>query len=422
MKRLFKGGSVFSQGGFSTLDILIEDGRFSQIAPDIDAPDAQTVSLDGLYVFPCLIDVHTHLREPGFVYKEDIASATAAAARGGFTSICAMPNLDPVPDCEQNLALELDAIAKSAVVRVYPYAAITVGEQGKQLTDFAALAPKTVAFSDDGHGVENAAIMEAAMRSAVKNDALIAAHCEFSRLVTPGGCVHDGKFAADNSLPAISSESEWKMIERDLELAEKTGCRYHVCHVSTLRGVELIRRAKKKGVDVTCETAPHYLLLTDADLRDEGRFKMNPPVRSEFDRLALIEGLIDGTVDMIATDHAPHSEQEKSGGLRNAKMGVSGLETAFAVLFTGLVTNGFITLEHLIWLMHGAPAGRFGIGSVIARGEPADFTAFDLTHPYVIDSAQFLSKGKSTPFEGVKVLGRCKHTVVGGKTVWSEEL
>lgn len=365
-------------------------------------------------VFPGFADVHVHLREPGFSYKETIASGTRAAAHGGYTAVCAMPNLNPVPDSGEHLAVQEAAIAAGAVIHVYPYGAITVGEQGETLADLAALAPRVCGFSDDGRGVQARAMMEAAMVEAKALGKVIAAHCEDNSLLR-GGYIHDGQYARAHSHKGICSESEWGPIARDLELAAKTGCKYHVCHISTKESVELIRQAKKSGVDVTCETGPHYLVLDDSCLREDGRFKMNPPLRDRSDREALVEGLRDGTIDMIATDHAPHSAEEKARGLAKSAMGVVGIETAFPVVYTYLVKPGLVPLETVVNALTVNPRTRFGL----PLGE--DFSVWDLEDRYTIDPAQFLSLGRATPFAGMEVQGRNLLTVCGGKAVWQAE-
>ncbi len=365
-------------------------------------------------LLPGFCDVHVHLREPGFSYKETIGSGTRAAARGGFTSVCTMPNLDPVPDSLEHLQLQETLIARDACIPVYPYGAITVGEKGHELADLEALAPRVIAFSDDGHGVQDGDLMREAMMRAKALGKLIVAHCEDNRLLH-GGCIHDGAWAAAHGYRGICSESEWGQIARDLELAAETGCSYHVCHISARESVRLIREAKQSGVDVSCETAPHYLLLDENDLQEDGRFKMNPPLRAPEDREALIEGLLDGTIDMIATDHAPHAAEEKSRGLAGSAFGIVGLETAFPLLYTGLVKTGILTLEALIDRMSAAPRRRFGIPS------GNDFTIWDLDEEYRIDPDEFLSLGRATPFAGRQVCGRCKLTVCGGRPVYYEE-
>ena len=365
-------------------------------------------------VFPGFADVHVHLREPGFSYKETIASGTRAAAHGGYTAVCAMPNLNPVPDSGEHLEVQEAAIAAGAVIHVYPYGAITVGEQGEALADLAALAPRVCGFSDDGRGVQARAMMEAAMVEAKALGKVIAAHCEDNALLR-GGYIHDGGYARAHGHKGICSESEWGPIARDLELAAKTGCKYHVCHISTKESVELIRQAKKSGVDVTCETGPHYLVLDDSCLREDGRFKMNPPLRDRSDREALVEGLRDGTIDMIATDHAPHSAEEKARGLAKSAMGVVGIETAFPVVYTYLVKPGLVPLETVVNALTVNPRTRFGL----PLGE--DFSVWDLEDRYVIDPETFLSLGRATPFAGMEVQGRNLLTVCGGKAVWQAE-
>lgn len=361
-------------------------------------------------IFPGFCDVHVHFREPGFSYKETILSGSRAAAHGGYTAVCTMPNLDPVPDSPEHLQPQLDAIRKDACIAVYPYAAITKGEQGRVLSDMAALAPKVIAFSDDGRGVQDPGMMEEAMVQAKALGKLIVAHCEDNSLLR-GGYIHDGAYAKAQGHRGICSESEWVQIARDLELAKKTGCRYHVCHISTKESVEIIRKAKAEGVDVTCETGPHYLIMDDSDLQEDGRFKMNPPLRSAEDRQALIAGIQDGTIDMIATDHAPHSQEEKSRGLEKSAFGIVGIETAFPLLYTYLVEKGIISLEKLIELLTVNPRKRFGI---IQDG----FTVWDLKAVSTIDPKDFLSMGKATPFTGWQVHGKCMATVCGGKIAY----
>ena len=364
-----------------------------------------------LVLLPGFCDVHVHFREPGFSYKETIASGCRAAARGGYTEVCAMPNLDPVPDSPEHLAVEEEIIARTASIRVRPYAAITVGQRGETLADLEALAPHVPAFSDDGHGVQSEERMREAMRRVKALGKLIAAHCEDNALLR-GGYIHDGAYAAAHGHRGICSESEWGQIARDLRLAAETGCAYHVCHISTKESVALIREAKARGVNVSCETTPHYLLLDETDLREEGRFKMNPPLRAPEDRMALAEGLLDGTIDCIATDHAPHSAGEKAKGLAGSAFGIVGLETAFPLLYTGLVRTGALPLERLVELLTSAPRRRFGLP------ETKDYSIWDLSASYSIDPADFLSLGKATPFEGRLVYGKCLLTVCDGKAVW----
>lgn len=365
-------------------------------------------------IVPGLCDVHVHFREPGFSYKETIVSGSAAAAHGGYTTVCTMPNLDPVPDSAEHLQVQLDAIERGAAIKVLPYGAITVGEKGEKLADIEAISDKVCAFSDDGKGVQNDEMMREAMTAAKRLGKIIAAHCEDNSLLF-GGYIHDGEYARMHGHRGISSASEYKQIERDLRLAEETGCAYHVCHISTKESVELIRQAKARGVDVTCETAPHYLVLCDEDMQEDGRFKMNPPLRSREDKKALIEGIKDGTIDMIATDHAPHSAEEKGRGLEKSLMGVVGLETAFPVLYTELVMKNIITFDRLVELMSFKPKERFGIDT------NNDFAVFDISEAYKIDPEDFLSMGRATPFAGREVFGRCLLTVHNEKVVYKAE-
>lgn len=365
-------------------------------------------------IVPGLCDVHVHFREPGFSYKETIDSGSAAAAHGGYTAVCTMPNLVPVPDSAEHLQVQLDAIKRGAAIKVLPYGAITVGEKGERLADMEAISDKVCAFSDDGKGVQNDEMMREAMTAAKRLGKIIAAHCEDNSLLF-GGYIHDGEYAKAHGHRGISSASEYKQIERDLRLAEETGCAYHVCHISTKESVELIRQAKARGVDVTCETAPHYLVLCDEDMQEDGRFKMNPPLRSREDKEALIEGIKDGTIDMIATDHAPHSTEEKGRGLEKSLMGVVGLETAVPVLYTELVTKNIITLDRLVELMSFKPKERFGIDT------NNDFAVFDISEAYKIDPEKFLSMGRATPFAEREVFGRCLLTVHNEKVVYKAE-
>ncbi|MCI6647825.1 MAG: dihydroorotase [Oscillospiraceae bacterium] len=364
-----------------------------------------------VHIFPGFCDVHVHFREPGFSYKETIASGSRSAARGGYTDVCTMPNLNPVPDTPEHLREQLDIIARDAVIGVHPYGAITLNEQGEQMVDMAALAPEVCAFSDDGRGVQSAEMMRAAMETAKKLGKIIAAHCEVNELVR-GGVIHDGDYARAHGHKGICSESEWAQIERDIGLARETGCAYHVCHISTKEGVKLIRKAKAEGVNITCETGPHYLVFCDEDLQEDGRFKMNPPLRSRSDRDALIQGIADGTIDMISTDHAPHSAEEKSRGLDKSAMGVVGLETAFAAVYTHLVRPGVITLDRAVELFSGNARDRFALP---ANG---DFTVWDLDTAYTVDPAEFQTMGRATPFTGTTLYGRCLMTVHDGKIVW----
>ncbi len=365
-------------------------------------------------ITPGLCEVHAHFREPGFSYKETIKTGSMAGARGGYTTVCTMPNLNPVPDCSENLDIQLEIIKKDAVIEVIPYGAITIAEQGKQLVDMKELSPFVCAFSDDGRGVQSEEMMLSAMQTAKGLNKIIAAHCEDNSLLF-GGYIHEGAYAKANNHKGICSASEYKQIERDIELVKKTGVKYHVCHVSTKESVELIRKAKREGVDITCETAPHYLVLTDADLIEHGRFKMNPPLRAEEDRLALIDGIKDGTIEIIATDHAPHSAEEKSKGLAGSPFGIVGLETAFAVIYTHLVKTGIITMQKLVELMCVNPRKRFNL-PIRAN----DFAVFELSTEYAVNPENFVSKGKSTPFENAKLFGDCVLTVKNGKIVYQK--
>ena len=366
-------------------------------------------------VLPGFCDVHVHFREPGFSYKEDLDTGTAAAARGGYTAVCTMPNLNPIPDSPEHLEVQLRAIREKARIHVYPYGAISVAELGTDLADLEGMAKDVIAFSDDGRGVQSEDLMRQAMLRAKKLNRIIAAHCEVNSLLE-GGYIHRGAYAAAHGHRGICSESEWQQIRRDLRLAGETGCAYHVCHISTKESVDLIRKAKAAGIDVTCETAPHYLVMDDSCLQEDGRFKMNPPLRSPADREALLEGLADGTIDMIATDHAPHSDEEKSRGLEKSAFGIVGLETAFPVLYTRLVLPGILSLDKLADLMACAPRRRFGI----PLGEE-DYALWDLEREWVIDPEAFASKGRATPFAGWTVRGRCVRTVCGGKPVYEAE-
>ena len=399
---IIKNAMVFRNNVFKTEDYFL------------NVPDTARVSFDNssdnIYVFPAFCDVHVHFREPGFSYKETIYSGSRSAARGGYSDVCTMPNLDPVPDCYESIMEQRKIIERDAAVNVHPYASVTVGEKGEELSDFDALSPLCIAFSDDGRGVQSEDMMRAAMIKAKSLGKIIAAHCEDNSLLN-GGYIHDGEYARLHGHRGICSESEWRPIERDIRLAKDTGCAYHVCHISSRESVELIRRAKADGVDITCETAPHYLVMNDMMLEEDGRFKMNPPIRSEDDRLALIEGIKDGTIDMIATDHAPHSAEEKSRGLEKSLMGVVGLETAFPVLYTYLVKEGIISLEKLIELMSVNPRKRFHI-------KDSGICVYDLGKEYAIDPNEFETKGRSTPFSGRKVYGENIMTVIGGKIAW----
>ena len=398
MNCILTNAKIYIDGKFTKQDILVADGKlFLDYTPTVsNFPLSES---DNLYIFPGFVDVHVHLREPGFLYKETIKTGTMAAAHGGYTAVCSMPNLNPPPHSAENLKVQLDAIKADALIDVVPYGTITESSLGEKLSDMEDMSKDVAGFSDDGKGVQSAEIMEAAMQKAKNLGKIIVAHCEDNSLLK-GGYIHDGEYAKKHGHPGICSKSEWGPIKRDLELVKKVGCKYHVCHISTKESVELIRKAKADGVDVTCETAPHYLVFSDKDLQEDGRFKMNPPIRSEEDRLALIEGIKDGTIDMIATDHAPHSAEEKGQGLEKSLMGIVGIETAFPVLYTNLVKTNIITLEKLIALLSDNPRKRFNLGAEIKNDAPASITVFDLDASYEIKTEDFLSKGKSSPFVG----------------------
>jgi len=376
-------------------------------------PALSVFNYDKYFIFPGFCDVHVHFREPGFSYKETIETGCKASARGGYTAVLTMPNLNPVPDTAEHLKEQTDIIEKDATINVYPYASITIGQKGEELSEMEAMAENAIAFSDDGRGVQSEELMRQAMLEAKRLNKMIVAHCEDNSLLF-GGYIHDGEYCKEHNHKGICSESEWKPIERDLKLVKETGCKYHVCHISTKESVELIRKAKAQGLDVTCETGPHYLVLDDSNLQENGRFKMNPPLRSKEDKLALIEGIKDGTIDMIATDHAPHSAEEKSKGLAGSAFGVVGIETAFQIMYTHFVQTGEITLEKLIELLAINPRKRFGLPL------NTDFTVWDLEKEIVINPADFLSKGKATPFEGMKVKGECILTVCNGKVAYTK--
>lgn len=405
MKYRFDHAKVWTGGTFQD-----ECFHFS----DATVSSESVISGHEVFIFPGFCDVHVHFRQPGFSYKETIASGSRAAARGGYTDVCAMPNLKPVPDSPEHLRMEQELIDRDAVIGVHPYGAITLEEKGETLVDMPALAPNICAFSDDGRGVQSPDMMRTAMTQAKQLGKIIAAHCEVNELVR-GGVIHDGVYAREHGHKGICSESEWQQIERDIALAKETGCAYHVCHISTKESVELIRQAKADGVNITCETGPHYLVYCDEDLQEDGRFKMNPPLRSRADMEALIAGIVDGTIDMIATDHAPHSAEEKSKGLDGSSMGVVGLETAFAALYTHLVRPGIISLARLVELFSVNARNRFDLPA----GD--DFTVWDLDRAYTVDPAEFLSMGRATPFAGDTLYGRCLMTVHNGQVVWLDE-
>ena len=415
---LLKNGTVYVDGALKKADVLVKDGIVADVREGIVSNDTPVVDVENLYILPGFADVHVHLREPGFSYKETIATGTAAAARGGFTLVCSMPNLNPVPDSVENLKAEQDIIDENAVIKVLPYASITLGEKGQTLVDFDALAEKSFAFSDDGKGVQSEEMMLKAMEKAKANGKPIVAHCEDESLLF-GGYIHDGEYAKLHGHRGICSESEWGQVKRDVELVEKSGVQYHVCHISTKETVDIVRQAKAKGLPVTCETGPHYLAFCDMDLQEHGRWKMNPPIRSAADRDALIEGIKDGTIEVIATDHAPHSEEEKTKGLEKSNMGVVGLETSFGAVNTYMVKAGHITFEKLVEIMAVNPRKIFGLPAGIKVGDKADFTVVDREKEWVVNPQEFVSLGKFTPFDGVKLTGDVVLTAYDGKIVYN---
>ena len=421
MTTAYKGAKVWTGEGFVEVDFSVANGVFAEIGELSNKADRE-VSLSGLFGFPGFADVHVHFREPGFSYKETIRSGSLAAAAGGYTAVCTMPNLSPAPDCAATLAQQLAAIEKDACIKVVPYGTITMERAGKELADMASMAENVIGFSDDGTGVNDSALLKQAMAEAARLGKVIAAHSEDTSLIEKGGCIHKGEFAEKHGYAGISSESEWKPVERDLQLLSGTGCAWHVCHISTKETVEIIRKAKAAGVNVTCETAPHYLVMNDRMIEEDGRFKMNPPIRSEEDRLALVEGLKDGTIDMIATDHAPHSAEEKARGLSGSAMGVVGIETAFPMLYTHLILPGIVPMQRIIEALTTAPRKRFGLpGSVIEEGAEASFTVYDPSVETVVDPAAFLSMGRATPFTGWKQKGAIVRTVYKGNEVFTRE-
>lgn len=417
---ILTGAKVWYEGAFVERDVLVEGGKVVDVARSI-APREGVRVVDGAgkVLLPGLVDMHVHLREPGYGYKERIATGTRAAAKGGFTVVCPMPNLNPAPDSPRHLKEQLAIIERDAVIEVLPYATITTARKGDECVDFEALAPRVVGFSDDGTGVQSAQVMERAMEGVAKTGKILAAHCEVESLLN-GGYIHDGEWCRAHNHRGICSESEWGEVKRDIELAERTGCRLHVCHISTKESVELIREAKRRGARVTCETAPHYLALCDEDMREEGRFKMNPPLRSREDMEALRKGVADGTIDVIATDHAPHSAEEKSKGLEKSAMGVVGIETSLAAIYTFMVGGGIISLERLVEVMSLTPRRLLGIGEGIKVGEPLDATLVDLRSEYNVEPSEFVSMGKSTPFEGMRLRGEVLLTVAKGAVVYEK--
>ena len=416
---LLKNGTVYYQGKMQKVDVLIQNGVVCKIDRDIQADGCPVIDSSKFNIIPGLADVHVHLREPGFSYKETILTGTKAAAKGGFTLVAAMPNLNPVPDSAEHLKIELDRIEKNRVIKVLPYGSITVGEKGKELRDMAGMAKDVIAFSDDGKGVQNSEMMEKAMTVAKELNKPIVAHCEVESLLN-GGYIHDGEYAKLHGHKGISSASEYEEVIRDINLSEKTDCQVHGCHISTKESVEAIRQAKAKGLKVSGETGPHYLAFTDMDLQESGNWKMNPPIRSEEDRQALIKGVQDGTIECIITDHAPHSREEKSKGLAGSSMGVVGLETSFAAVNTYMVEKGYISFEKLVEVMSINPRKIFGLESGIQIGKPADITIVDPKAKWVVNPEEFISMGKATPFAGKTLTGKVIATIYDGDFAYSE--
>lgn len=420
MTTLIKGALCYIGDGFQQLDVLIKDGKIDTLSTSISKNGVDTVfNAQDRYLIPGFVDVHVHLRQPGFSYKETIKTGTQAAAAGGYTAVCSMPNVNPVPDSIDRIKAQTDIIEKDAVINVYPFASITKGRKGTgETVDFESLKDIAVGFSDDGTGVQEAEIMQKAMLECAEIDKVISAHCEVNSLLN-GGYIHDGEYCREHNHKGICSASEYEQIARDCELAEKTGVHYHVCHISTKESVDIIRQAKARGVKVTCETGPHYLTMCDKDLQEDGRFKMNPPLRSEQDKQALLQGVLDGTIDLIATDHAPHSAEEKSKGLKGSAMGVVGLETAFGVLYTKLVKTGFIPFEKLIDMMSIKPREIFNLpGGRISEGEVADLALLDVNKQWTVNPDEFLSMGRATPFEGWELVGKNVLTMCKGEIVY----
>lgn len=419
-KILLKGGTVVAEGVSRKADVLVAEGKIAAIGESLTADEnTEVFDAEGCVVTYGLADVHVHLREPGYSAKETIATGTRACAHGGVTTVCSMPNLQPAPDAPETIAVQQQMIDEQAVIEVLPFATISSKRAGRELADIEALRPLSVGYSDDGNGIQTEPLMRQAMQRIAAVDGIIAAHCEDDSLLH-AGYIHDGEYARKHGHKGICSESEWGPIKRDVKLAEEEGCRYHVCHISTKESVEIIRNAKQSCAHISCETAPHYLVLCDENLQEEGRFKMNPPLRAKEDRAALIEGIKDGTIEVIATDHAPHTAEEKSRGLKGSMMGIVGIETSFAICYTHLVRKGVISIEKLIALMSENPRRIFRLGGAMKVGERADIAVFNVTEPYKINPAEFVSMGKATPFEGEEVYGRCMLTLFGGEKVWNE--
>ena len=418
---LLTKAKVLTKNGIKDTNLLIENGKISKFLEDLPVEfSGKIYDISSCYVVPSFVDMHVHLREPGFGYKETIKSGTMAAAAGGFTTVCPMPNVNPAPDTLDNLNVQLDIIKNSAIVNVIPFATITRGRDGKELVDYQSLSPYVAGFSDDGTGVQSEEIMKKAMEGITPTGKLLSAHCEVESLVK-GGYIHEGKYAKIHNHKGINSESEWKEVERDIKLSEETGCRLHICHISTKETVDLIREAKLKGLKVTCETGPHYLSFNDEDLQEHGRFKMNPPIRSKADRDALRQGLIDGTIDVIATDHAPHSEEEKSKGLEKSAMGVVGLETAFSAVYTTMVASGLMSFERLVEVMSVRPRQLLGLPPMphLEEGMTADLVILNLDEKYIVNPDNFKSLGKASPYSGLTLQGKIKMTIYNGNPVYN---
>ena len=418
---LVRGAKVWIDGAFLKRDVLVEDGRLVEISDHIDPREGvKVVAGEGKHLLPGLVDLHVHFREPGFSYKETIASGSRAAARGGFTTVCTMPNLNPAPDSLENLQQQLDIIERDSCIEVLPFATITRGRSGEECVDFKALAPRVAGFSDDGTGVQSAEVMEKAMNLVAPTGKMIAAHCEVESLLN-GGYIHDGVWCREHGHKGICSESEWAEVKRDIELAERTGCRLHICHISTKESVALIRDAKSRGVKVSCETAPHYLALCDEDMQEDGRFKMNPPLRAREDMEALREGVVDGTIDVIATDHAPHSAEEKSRGLEKSAMGVVGIETSFATVYTLMVGGGYISLERLVDIMAENPRRLLGRERGVQVGGRANLVLVDLRSEFNVFTRELLSMGKATPLAGMRLRGEVLLTIADGRIAYEKK-
>ncbi|MBQ7216650.1 MAG: dihydroorotase [Synergistaceae bacterium] len=418
MRELFRNVLAFTREGIRKIDVMLDGGK---LYTDFAGSPDRITDLEGLYMFPGFADVHVHFREPGFSYKETIKTGSYAAAHGGYTAVCTMPNLKPAPSTLPDLQQELDIINRDSIIHVYPVGAVTMTQSGRgELSHIEEIAPYVCAFSDDGKGIQSGELMREAMKRIADTGKFITAHCEVESELKPGGCIHDGEYASKHGHTGINSASEFLEVRRDIELAEGIGCAFHVCHVSAKESVDLIRTAKHNGAKVTAETAPHYLIFTDMDLQESGNWKMNPPIRSEDDRAELLRGIADGTIDCIITDHAPHSEAEKSRGLDGSAFGVVGLETCFAAMYTHVVREGVISLERLLEMLCVNPRKIFALPGpqYIEDGCSADFVIIDLGRKWRVDPEKFLSMGKSTPFTGMELYGETAATYVDGRKVY----